>query len=1180
MKNFLNKFKWLILGGVIVFGGSVYAVQITVPSAPLTTLNGSYILQSLGTGQWIASSTATAYFGNYVATSTRTSIFPNASSTAWTSLYASSTVAAFGTLTLTTPLTTAYGGTGLSNPGALGTGALLNFNGSGGATAISAGTAGTAVTSNGSNFVSGTAVAVVGGGTNQSSYPRYSLISSDATGVNLLATSTFPLYLGYVVSTSTGVSVFPYASSTIYASFINASSTNFLGGGLASCSGASNALTYNSSTNFFGCNSISGGTTNYASSSVDWLVYNKGTNVIAYDTQTGVENSYTTADQALNFLINAATTTLPAKTRVAFRPGYYYINASAIISGGANSKAPQFIFEGAGATSTTLVVQTAKGFDFRNQAKVVFRDFGCAMAANGNTCFFASTTQGTATMSSLRESSFENIFGYSTTTGHTGYLFDLVDDFRNTFRNIRGDQMGNCWRSTNNYSNSGFINGDDTFEGFNFCEINNGGVGVAWQVNGVNGNVNQIMFNNINGISNDSGSGSDDIFLKITNGSRVRATGLNVEQFATTTQVISGNGIYVESSKYITATNAVTKKAIFEASATAYNTAFACKEVEVSAATTIFYDKNTQAGQPNSLQGIDGANCVITDNGGSATFSTTTNSVVRDIYNNVSGATWLSDMKIAGGRFFLDQSSGANDYLEYTGGAWRFVANGTEKITLLSTGGYVGFATTTPAGAVVSVASTTQPQLLLTGGVTDAGWAIRSIGNIFYIASTTNLVGFATSSTWGLKIDSNNLTTVNNLALSTTSAGCAAIMSTGQLTSIGTACGAGGGLSSYDAWTHLLFGGALGPNYAATTSQMAISTSTAATNVAALTVASTTKAQLALSAGAGLAQWYFGNSIGNLFIGTTTVTGLSTTTTPALSIMTGTNNVGIGTSTPYAGLSIDSSVIQANPVFVIGSSAGTNLQIATSAQAGLMVGTSSPFSLNPATGATGSQTAPGRVVIATTTTSQISLVGNVTDNAFNIRSIGGALYFATSSSLTQSTSTNSALIIDPNGQVAFPDLPASTAGNAICYAAGNKLVVAGANTCATSSFFTKTNIVSVNGSLDWTNALNLVSYTEIESGKKRYGLIAEEVEKIDPRLVEHATKNITLDGHLFKKGDPVSVDYSGVATLALERANQAMTKVGGEVKRSAEENWQWIVICLLVLWNLYLTFKKKLWMTL
>ena len=85
------------------------------------------------------------------------------------------------------------------------------------------------------------------------------------------------------------------------------------------------------------------------------------------------------------------------------------------------------------------------------------------------------------------------------------------------------------------------------------------------------------------------------------------------------------------------------------------------------------------------------------------------------------------------------------------------------------------------------------------------------------------------------------------------------------------------------------------------TNKVGISTSTPYYN---LTIASTTGSQLALSSGAGFAQWAFRNAGGNLYFATTTVAGTATTSLSALTIMGSNNYVGIGTSSPMALLTV------------------------------------------------------------------------------------------------------------------------------------------------------------------------------------------------------------------------------------------------------------------------------------
>lgn len=65
-----------------------------------------------------------------------------------------------------------------------------------------------------------------------------------------------------------------------------------------------------------------------------------------------------------------------------------------------------------------------------------------------------------------------------------------------------------------------------------------------------------------------------------------------------------------------------------------------------------------------------------------------------------------------------------------------------------------------------------------------------------------------------------------------------------------------------------------------------------------LTSFSSTGSQLALSAGAGIAQWTARNAGGNFYLATTTVAGTATSTQSALSILGSTGRVGIGINNP------------------------------------------------------------------------------------------------------------------------------------------------------------------------------------------------------------------------------------------------------------------------------------------
>lgn len=176
-------------------------------------------------------------------------------------------------------------------------------------------------------------------------------------------------------------------------------------------------------------------------------------------------------------------------------------------------------------------------------------------------------------------------------------------------------------------------------------------------------------------------------------------------------------------------------------------------------------------------------------------------------------------------------------------------------------------------------------------------------GGLSMAYSSTTYGSFTTaSSTFG---------NIGTLTLSTTTAGC---LNTGS-TGIVYASTCASGLSSYDAWTPHWAAG-----FSATTSSIAVGTTTS--YIASLTVASSTKPQLALSAGAGLAQWAFRNAGGNLYFSTTTVAGTATTSTSALTILGSNGNIGIGTTSPWGGLSIANSSISnySSPLFFVSTS--------------------------------------------------------------------------------------------------------------------------------------------------------------------------------------------------------------------------------------------------------------------
>ena len=108
-----------------------------------------------------------------------------------------------------------------------------------------------------------------------------------------------------------------------------------------------------------------------------------------------------------------------------------------------------------------------------------------------------------------------------------------------------------------------------------------------------------------------------------------------------------------------------------------------------------------------------------------------------------------------------------------------------------------------------------------------------------------------------------------------------------------------------------------------------------------LNPSSATAAQLALSAGTGVAQWAFRNAGGNLYFATTTVAGNATTSPSAFTIIGATGFTGIGSTTPWGQLSINPTAGNGTaPSFVIGSTSATSFIVTNVGSVG--IGSSSP----------------------------------------------------------------------------------------------------------------------------------------------------------------------------------------------------------------------------------------------
>ena len=498
-------------------------------------------------------------------------------------------------------------------------------------------------------------------------------------------------------------------------------------------------------------------------------------------------------------------------------------------------------------------------------------------------------------------------------------------------------------------------------------------------------------------------------------------------------------------------------------------------------------------------------------------------------------------------------------------------------------------------------------------------WSIRPLStNVNQFVSGNSVVADVDhSGNWNLGEDvSNSIVNINKrltvdtsvtigtsndgiFRIATTSTGCLQTSAANSNAYYGS-CGSGGGIG--DPFSHAFAW------LSATTSSMAIGTSTISNALSAtLTMASSTAPQLSLSSGGGSANWVFRNAGGNLYFSTTTVAGTSTTTLPALSILS-TGQVEIGkaggtTAQPFLNIgpgagdtshTVDiwqpHSSVQ-NVVSLNQTTAGFNnfLQFQpaganSTTNVNWIVGVnanSNNFSWSMWNGSSVVQritllnsgelgigtTTPSRIAqmtLSTTSTPQLSLSYGAGSSQWVMRNDSANFSLATTTIAGTATSSQTALKIDTNGVLSLGNYANCTGTNAL--QVSSTQVVCGS---VVSDARLKKDVKSVSNGLDVISRLNPVSYYwndlsyfNTTDPREQYGFIAQDLEKVIPSAVGESP-----DG--YKTADltriiPYLVD--SVKTLA-------EAKGLAPVKRSAEENWQWIIIGLLVLWNLGLTRK-------
>jgi hypothetical protein len=447
---------------------------------------------------------------------------------------------------------------------------------------------------------------------------------------------------------------------------------------------------------------------------------------------------------------------------------------------------------------------------------------------------------------------------------------------------------------------------------------------------------------------------------------------------------------------------------------------------------------------------------VVQQNSGFVGIGTLTPSQALTVVGNLRFNTGSSNIDFSGGGTVT--------------GSGNITVNPTAGSVLLTPStGFVGVATTTPAYALTSY-SASAPQLALSAGAGTAQWTARNnAGNLNF--ATTTVSGTTVTSTSALTILGGNGYVGIGTASPTNTLDIAGLGNNSQLVNIrnstaGTAALAGyqlgtdetavtGALVSTGSLYNTALGNAYDPiNIAnalnlvgsrggglnivasngptrfysgnATTERMRLDTSgnlgiATTTPTYALTAFSATAPQLALSAGAGIAQWTMRNAGGNFYLSTTNVAGTATTTPPALTVLGSSGNVGIGTAVPNnrldispAGTAVSGGVgalairqgtdSSSGGIFIQDSTQATNLRFwADGTRPHIDSGStgSNPLSINAGGGNVGIGTNSPAVAldINSATTEHLRLRNDSTNNSylsfFNSTTRKGYLQFAT-----------------------------------------------------------------------------------------------------------------------------------------------------------------------------------------